>query len=922
MNKVIDLKTSIKAIIVILTIAFLLTIFPMKLWYQTESYGTPSVTGASAEVVNYRNKIKEIFVANGSHLETLRVYFNEGTYDDDFTVYLYDGAGKLLAEEVSKTPESRTGYADVIIDVDLEEGALYIITFDSMQSLYIGLEDYDPSTGVMVVPYYNDAELTGKALTLDFVYRENLSISRLAALIVGALLAMMLLLAITDAVFMRLPDEKNRLTTVENSMKRFLNPLTAVFLLFCLIMIFMGKVSIYTQDNIFAVISVILLGFVLFYGINHKRAGMGDGITVDYLRNHASDIVMSLGIAYALQGCCEYVAALYDIDHYVAMRKELIGFGIALIAMFAAKEIYTIYNLLIVVAGTIAGVIYCNKNITDEMTKDERFLFKGNVIIAILLAIILVRTVLAFIKKRRLPKLNVAYSAITAVYFALIVIFRNTRWWTVILVVSLVLMMITYGLYTKKDNFLTNVLRGIVIQFIMLTLWTLWHRPYTAFRTARFPHFFHTETVTATYLTMVSVAVLVLLISKIRTTSLKLANIWKELALLGIVLSYMIFTMARTAFASVIVSYIFIFCMCFIRRDKDRSGAVICGIPQNIKTGFKTLLYVIVGVIVMFPITFEAQRTIPALVSDPYEYDIEDFEEETARGRRLTSSQYMTIGRLGVVFGDKILGMDLDPYLAYYKDDYNFNEYHATLKEMYENKGYHFTGFDITDEMWETTEVEINSDYFVAQWSWWDPEVETLEEADLRESARMDEMNAEAEAEALAETSEVSEDGTQISEVYSEEGSDGAENIDEASSESGDDGEETDYTNGRLDIYKSYIEQLNLTGHDSMGAILKDGSEATHAHDVYLQVAFDHGVIAGIVFVIFGIATFIMSIIYFKRSEDKYRALGMGITVAFAVAGVVEWVYHFAHPIALVLLLTIVPYIFVRDEHTPKSSES
>ena len=131
--------------------------------------------------------------------------------------------------------------------------------------------------------------------------------------------------------------------------------------------------------------------------------------------------------------------------------------------------------------------------------------------------------------------------------------------------------------------------------------------------------------------------------------------------------------------------------------------------------------------------------------------------------------------------------------------------------------------------------------------------------------------------------------------------------------------EDNDYTNGRVDIYRSYIEQLNMTGHTEMGAVLKDGEIATHAHDIYLQVAYDHGIPVGIVFVLVGAATFIASLLYYGKQKKtiSYAALPAVITAAVAVAGIVEWIYHLSNPCGYLLMLVITP-LFFRGEKAAK----
>ena len=124
-----------------------------------------------------------------------------------------------------------------------------------------------------------------------------------------------------------------------------------------------------------------------------------------------------------------------------------------------------------------------------------------------------------------------------------------------------------------------------------------------------------------------------------------------------------------------------------------------------------------------------------------------------------------------------------------------------------------------------------------------------------------------------------------------------------------------DYTNGRIDIFRSYIEQMNAAGHQEMGAVLDNGEIATHAHNIYLQVAYDHGIFVGIVFAAVGIAAFITSCLYYYRKKDKisYAALPAVVTVAVGVAGMVEWIFHLSNPCGFLLLLVITPLLF-KDE--------
>ncbi|MCR4990819.1 MAG: hypothetical protein K6A38_08155 [Lachnospiraceae bacterium] len=885
MKKVINISTAIKALILTSAILFVLSVYPCRMWTEDKTFGTPLQSGESSPVINYLNDLTEVFVASDTHLQSIRVYIDENTYTDKFELEITDGNGKHINTVEVDVPEALPGYVDVVLDVDTTPSELYILKFRSLQSLYLATEIFVPESQVLVVPYYNDTPLDGKACVIDFEYRVPVSTARSFLIIGIVVLTALVLWAITDKVMTG--TQKDSLVTVETAMKNILNPLTAVLLVACIGFIARGYVSEYAPDNVFAVISVILLGLLLFYAINHKR-GIPQTTLPDYLRTHSSGIIQSIGIAFAIQACCEYVAGLYDIHHRVAERKEMIGFAIALIAMFAFSEVFNLYNLIYVVISVIGALIYYRLNVTPEMTPDDRFVLKGNAIVAILLGFILIRTVKGIIQKK-LTRPLIPCTAIAALTFVMLVVFRNTRWWTVALVVSFTLFFLNYSMWDKKETLLANVVRGVSIQFILCTIWCWLYRPYTTFWSARYTHFFHTETITATYMTVVSSVSIVLLLSKILSVvkagsengeekaTVRLADIWKELVLFGTATSYLLFTITRTAYAATIAAFAFALIMTFISFGKG-----------NIRACLKTLGFMCLGVLVMFPITYEIQRTVPVLVSKPYVYDIEEYTDKTLHGRDLASSDYMMIGRFGELFCEKMLGMEEHSFKMYYhyKDQPEVNEYNATMKQLYGfAQGYKWDGLFITDEQWDELPTH---EMFVMYID------------------RCEEMYGTSDEEYVEESPEASSDEAGVTEASAEDGSGVAdETVSDGSSDEG-----KDYTSGRMDIFRSYIKEINMTGHDTMGATLESGEIASHAHDVYLQIAFDHGIPTMIIFLIFGLTVFIYTIIYCKKSNDRYAVLPGTMIVAFAVAGVVEWVFHLSHPLTFTMLLSMVPTLF------------
>lgn len=117
-------------------------------------------------------------------------------------------------------------------------------------------------------------------------------------------------------------------------------------------------------------------------------------------------------------------------------------------------------------------------------------------------------------------------------------------------------------------------------------------------------------------------------------------------------------------------------------------------------------------------------------------------------------------------------------------------------------------------------------------------------------------------------------------------------------------------SNGRIDIFKDYISQWNLMGHDEMGFPASFGGVHAHAHNVFLQVIHDHGLITGIIFILFGIVSFILALIRFVKKKDDCLILTIAVITAFAVSGMTEWNFHLCNPFGISLFMVMTPLLF------------
>lgn len=112
--------------------------------------------------------------------------------------------------------------------------------------------------------------------------------------------------------------------------------------------------------------------------------------------------------------------------------------------------------------------------------------------------------------------------------------------------------------------------------------------------------------------------------------------------------------------------------------------------------------------------------------------------------------------------------------------------------------------------------------------------------------------------------------------------------------ESDHDEDQKDISNGRFEIFGDYIKAIGFKGHPNMGPEDKKGDEYAHAHNSYLQVTYNFGLIAGIVFLILCVLTLWRSIQFFGDYRNKYSIVlvPFALVVVFGFISLTEWAYH------------------------------
>lgn len=89
----------------------------------------------------------------------------------------------------------------------------------------------------------------------------------------------------------------------------------------------------------------------------------------------------------------------------------------------------------------------------------------------------------------------------------------------------------------------------------------------------------------------------------------------------------------------------------------------------------------------------------------------------------------------------------------------------------------------------------------------------------------------------------------------------------------------------------TYLKRLNFVGHEKMTI---EGEDYAHAHNSYIQVAYDFGIITGVVFLVLCAYTLIQSVLLFRKHGNKYGIfiVPFALIVNFGFMSVTEWAFH------------------------------
>lgn len=808
MNRVIKKSRMIQHIIAVIATFVILITGPLELVKHHLTLKSTEVIAQTTDPVSVDNPVLQMFVPQCEEIENIHIYVCSENADTMLQMRVKDAAMndlKVVTADIGSMQEA--GFVKFPVNLDVEIGKEYYYTIESLgEEVLLGLEDTEDS-GVTTngLFQYAGMEFPGINLITRYDCIAALSVKREAAYCIGTALLAAALIALCGWLFQKKLQDKEIL--VSKWVRAIGNPVLAVLTLVSAAAVWPVKLfSDRPLDIIVYESGVFLLAGILFYGLNHKRDEKYDRVKAMRPVCRIPDILQAVCIAKAIWYCTEYVSGLSNYAHYEAFRYVLIWLSLAMLATFTKKELLTKTNGLYIVIVIIAGIVY---KLNFAGVLEEEPLMMLTIYVAAAGGLVIINVIRSLVK-RQIDRVYIVYALLLAALAALMIIFRHNWVWPIVMTVMFAVYYMRFGAWKRKQIFLVNLSGGILLSFAAVLVQSLLHRPYHYFMYIRYPLTFHTSTTTAVYLTAVLCVAIAGYFWKAKY-SVRLADTWKELSVTAVISAYLIMTLSRTGYVAIFAAGAVLLFVTTPGRGKKR-------FRRMGRRARNLFLAVLVGV----PVVFTATRTIPAVVNDPYIYDIEVFVDSIVKGDEPDSRRYMTVARFVYAFNMRILGMDEKSAMIFGSDDPG---YVAMMKENY---------------------------VFVAS-------------ADPQAGA-----GGEAEH-SIFDTSDIS--------------------------------------NGRFDIYKSYWENLNWTGHEVMSV---DG-KVMHAHNIYLQTAHDNGIAAGILLVLVNIASVFMAYVYYlkRRRTVPLACLPLAVMVAFLVAGIVEWNFHPCNPFGFVWLLTMAPLLFV-----------
>lgn len=119
--------------------------------------------------------------------------------------------------------------------------------------------------------------------------------------------------------------------------------------------------------------------------------------------------------------------------------------------------------------------------------------------------------------------------------------------------------------------------------------------------------------------------------------------------------------------------------------------------------------------------------------------------------------------------------------------------------------------------------------------------------------------------------------------------------------------EKTDISNGRFAIFKLYLSRVSWKGNEGAAITDDSGEGIAHAHNSYIMVAYNFGILGGILFLLLCIWTLGLSVKTFVQKGKKAGVylVPFSLIIIFGFTSLTEWCFHPCFPGGYVFLFMI-----------------
>lgn len=832
MNRLIKKSEAVSYVLIAIAILIFLAIWPGNLIQSAYVSQSNEIMAMESDLVSVERNVTQMFVGEGGELSAVDLYVCNDMRGETITFRLYDASYTEIFNKfhVVDADQEFPGFVHIPVGYDLAKDQEYYFTLEGLTAdMTVAYELRETSTSIVNgFMSYGGVEIQRYNVIIRYEYSNPFTWWQVLLSGMGLAAVVILLILANRKLFTKIWKDKE--ITVQRVLQFVVNPIIVVAGFVTVYSIFPGR-KFGTGALNYAVYggSTFLMMALLLYYINVPREKSTEYIDFSGLKRKLPDYAQAIAVAGMLWACYEYMNGLYEIHHAWAGCKQLFWAALIIITSFDKKELLNIWNAVWAVVGLVVCYLFAKPYIGIE-EQGELYALGAYAIYAggfVLLNLICV--VVQAARKKRMPaKLNLAYFFPYAGLLVLLCAFRKSDWPVhMSFIVGVIFLRLLF--WEKRERFVENYCNGIILHFLAMVLFSLWHRPYHKYIYYRYNMGYFTVTVTATFLTLALSAIVVKLFVKYRRTK-ALKDLFWECGLFGMAASYMLFTMSRTALFGVgVMGFAMVI---FLALTEHEKGRWLKDIGQRI-------VILIVSVVLLLPITFTVTRIVPAVINDPVTFDYDHNVATIYKGAPSDSHNYIDVDEFLWRFGSKVLGLPEEG-------------------ESSQNEG-------------ENTNANLADGIM---------------------------MNADA---CLAST-----DSDNILSYM-------ATDIILASADDEEDEDETiDISNGRIAVFKAYIADWNLTGHDDMNA---EGTDAGHAHNMYLQVAHDQGLLVGIYYTLFVLGSMVYAFFYAKKHKENnvYTTLTPSLLVGFVCAGMVEWIFHACNMFGLSAMLVMLTMVFKKD---------